>query len=264
MDFYEAEKELYHKGHGGMLHSRKVARNTWLERQRMHMITLRLYKTDIITWYDNNTAMLWAGGWQTALTKERINSFLSGWLLFTARHHPRADKHWWLVPLPRRENQTWVPFLDGITVHLRSGQVITPQRDIEQGLANREPGPTKREKVNAYMTFILDPDSMARLGRDWEVSETPVGKHYGQDALSQLASGHEWRVAQGAHALVQAKYLSIGALSIALRLDAAVRGELHRSPEQEAMQWAEILASGKEPPRFRSTVRRMLSYYMED
>jgi hypothetical protein len=55
--------------------TRKVAGNTFLSKQGDGIISLRLYNTDIIKYYFDNSITLNTGGHRTTLTKDRINDF---------------------------------------------------------------------------------------------------------------------------------------------------------------------------------------------
>lgn len=62
-----------------------VERNTRLFRRSDECIVLRLYSTDIITWYPTHMVIN-TGGWNTKTTKSRINQFLDGYYLFQKKH----------------------------------------------------------------------------------------------------------------------------------------------------------------------------------
>ena len=264
MDYFDADRELHHKGHGGRMQSRKVANNTWLERRGHGYIALRLHATNVAEFFDDGSVVLNSGGWRTMTTKDRINRFVGGWVLFSARHHRRAGSEWWLLPfepgraLWSRPAEEWVPFFEGIHLDQRDGTVRSSDEEIEWAWEQRQPEPTKRERINSYMSFMVDPDQLARFGQEWEVNEARVVDDYADRAIDMLLHGS---ASIGVEHLLQAKHLNVGVLTKALELDAAVRGEWDRSPAHEAIEWAEIMAEGKEPPRFRSTLRRLLSYY---
>lgn len=71
------DAELYNKGHGKIMDSRKVGNHTWLKRNGL-MIVVQLHDTAILTYHPDNRVTLNASHWTTVTTKDRMNAFL-GW-----------------------------------------------------------------------------------------------------------------------------------------------------------------------------------------
>lgn len=71
----------------------KYVKNTRIERKSPDSIAIHLWSTDIITLYADGRIVLNAGGWYTATTKTRINSFLDGWSI-------GSEKGQWTVSSP--------------------------------------------------------------------------------------------------------------------------------------------------------------------
>jgi len=57
----------------------KTDHNTWLEHRDDGAIAVRLYDTDIITFYQDGSIKLNTGGWWTNYTKKRMISFLDNY-----------------------------------------------------------------------------------------------------------------------------------------------------------------------------------------
>lgn len=81
IDYKKAEELV--KGRG----KRKIANNTYLE-QIDEVYVVRLYDTDIIKIYPDNTQVLFSGGFRTVTTKNRINEFS-----FTRVHQDKKVWH---------------------------------------------------------------------------------------------------------------------------------------------------------------------------
>lgn len=248
MDFHEADRQLHHKGHGGAMHRRRIQRNTYLVRKSDDEIALLLHHTYIARFFRDGSVILDSGGWRTMTTKDRLDH-VSGWVVFSGRHHARAESHWWLLPtrprwwLDRDKKEQWVPFFDGIHLHQHAGEVLSSDEELEWVMNERDPGPSKREKITDYITMLLDPEEAAsRLNS----TQSIINNGTPPQAIHR--------------AIVEGRHFGIDVLFKAIELDAAKRGELDREIEREALEWAEMLAEGKEPRRFRSTVRNFITY----
>jgi len=245
MDYREAEERLKHAGHGKEMPRRKLQNNTYLERLDVGTIGLLLHYTYIARFRDDGSVILDTGGWYTVTTKDRY-SWVSGWTVFSGRHHHRAETCWWLRPINYRTwadgKEGWVPFFDGIHVHQHTGAVLSSDQELEDEMAMRDPGPTKRQMVREYLTLFTDPDKMART------AEKAINR-------SMRPKG-SWL----AHSMLQDHYVDLGVVYEALKVDAARRGELDRPIEQEALTWLDLLSEGQEPPRVRSIIRDYITY----
>lgn len=85
---------------------RTIATATVVSR-RVGRAVVRYHATDVVVASTGGTVTLNSGGWRTATTKRRINSFLpAGWSLYQRRHE-------WFLRSPAGGE---VPFADGITL----------------------------------------------------------------------------------------------------------------------------------------------------
>lgn len=245
MDYQEAQERLKHKGHGHEMSRRKLQNNTYLERLGEGEIGLLLHNTYIARFMSDGSVILDTGGWRTVTTKDRF-SWVSQWRVFSAKQHRRAESHWWLSYRYYYINDMsqWVPFFDGVHVHQHTGEVLSADEEIEWELKERDPGPGLRDKVTEYLTLFTEPEKMAKVVESGPSTQGPAND------------------AQMAHAILEEQYVDLSVIYSALRVDAARRGELHRSPEKEALEWLDLLAEGKEPPRVRSIIRNFV-YYLE-
>ena len=58
--------------------SRKLGNNTWLERDRLDVLVVRLHGTYIVHFHKDGAVILHTGGYRTVTTKDRINQFIKG------------------------------------------------------------------------------------------------------------------------------------------------------------------------------------------
>jgi len=71
---YEELKQFIAKGRGYKIGSRTIKNNTEVIDRGDH-IAVRLHRTDVVKVYPDGTYQLYAGGWHTVTTKQRINEF---------------------------------------------------------------------------------------------------------------------------------------------------------------------------------------------
>ena len=110
--------------------TRKIAPNTWLERQgewpnNPDSIRVRLHNTYVVTFHYSGAVSLDSGGWRTVTTKERINNYLPDGVRLS------QERFVWYVQDMRKEFQPvgaahdsynpWhkryrVEFVDGLTI----------------------------------------------------------------------------------------------------------------------------------------------------
>lgn len=86
---------------------RKIDNNTYLE-QIDEVFVVRLYNTDIIKIYPDNTQVLFSGGYRTVTTKNRISNYS-----FT---RVNQDKHIWYL-------RNGTEFTEGVRVNA-NGEVV--------------------------------------------------------------------------------------------------------------------------------------------
>lgn len=254
MDYFGADRELHHKRWGTPLDSRKLENNTHLKRLSEHEIGLLLHNTYIARFFDDYSVILDTEGWRTRTTKDRLN-YVSDWHVFSGRHHRRAATSWWLRHKTYGWNQPvneWVPFFDGIHVHQRTGEVLSADEELERAIADREPGPSDHDLVNAYIGLFVEPDAMAAMAR----------RAVGRGAYN-VTGRDPFRTR---HAMLDSHYFGLDVLYEALRLDAAVRGEFDRALELEleALTWLDLMERGEQPPRVRQVLRRYLTHLKKE
>ena len=92
---------------GRCAQKRRVDNHTWLERRERNQIVLKLHQTDIITCAPHDVITVYAGGWQTATTKDRLNNYL-GKLGFGISQ----VKGVWYWCTPGNWNASPIPFTD--------------------------------------------------------------------------------------------------------------------------------------------------------
>uniref|UniRef100_A0A6M3LK84 Uncharacterized protein n=1 Tax=viral metagenome TaxID=1070528 RepID=A0A6M3LK84_9ZZZZ len=86
---------------------------------------IRLHRTDILVFKPNGDVVLNSGGWQTVVTKERMNGFLpKGWGIYQEKNVWYLSKgEYWSDP----DRKSWV-YQDGITI-LGTGGVSGASKD---------------------------------------------------------------------------------------------------------------------------------------
>lgn len=262
MDYMSADTQLHHRGHGGKMTSRKLENNTYLERLGLthghETIGLLLHRTYIAKFIADGSVILASGGWETMTTKDRLG-YVSGFTVFGRRLKGYSHSLWWVgrdgYNTPDDE---LLPFFDGIHLDQRTGALLSSDDEIEQVMEARRPALTKGQLVKNYLSFILDPDSMATFATEWEVAV---------DALPLMTDTATWlkeRPAYTAQRLLERRHFDMGVVMKAIELDIAVRGEHERSAHWEAMEWAQVMGEGKEPKHFRSIMRRLINFSLAD
>jgi hypothetical protein len=68
----------------------RLGNNTYLERDIMNNITVRLHSTDIVVFHKEGKTTLHTGGYRTVTTKERLNQFIKGRVY-------QKDHNWYYV-----------------------------------------------------------------------------------------------------------------------------------------------------------------------
>lgn len=59
----------------GDKHFRKLAHNTYIERDEDNVITITYHRTPIVKYFPSGTVEIKTNGWRTATTKRRLNLF---------------------------------------------------------------------------------------------------------------------------------------------------------------------------------------------
>lgn len=146
--YEKLDKELYHKGHGNVMESRKVGANTWLKRRPGNKIAVQLHNTDILTYHPDNRVIVNAATWYTMTTNQRMNAFL-GWGTITSYRNT-----WHIKVLIRLwdEGVYWdrkptfteaiIPFENGIAINARTHELVHSPNDflttLDDSLVMRE------------------------------------------------------------------------------------------------------------------------------
>jgi hypothetical protein len=79
MNYTEADQIL------GNLDSKKIHYQTYLIRHYNNTISIRLYATDIIVFHPDNSFQLYTNGWNTVLTRRRMNMYIPVGHVYTDR-----------------------------------------------------------------------------------------------------------------------------------------------------------------------------------
>lgn len=169
------DKELYHKGHGGLMESRKVGANTWLKRRDGNKIAVLLHNTDILTYYPDNRVIINAATWYTVTTHQRMNAFL-GWGTIT------SSRNEWAVKVLIRlwdESKYWqqkptfveaiVPFENGLAINARTHELVHSPNDylttVDDSLVMREVSDMSRG-LQLHARTLRDKAEEGNLTRD--------------------------------------------------------------------------------------------------
>lgn len=112
MNSYKSLLDYLSKGHNKDERPIKGKRATWVVRPNDHSVAIRYHHTDVITFYSDGTVKLYAGRWQSATTKARMNQHLP--------HHFQVyqkDGAWYLWNWETKEewnfHDNMVIYLDG-------------------------------------------------------------------------------------------------------------------------------------------------------
>ena len=147
--YEKLDKELYHKGHGNIMESRKVGANTWLKRRPGNLIAVQLHSTDILTYYPDNRVIINASSWYTVTTSQRMNAFL-GWGTITSYRNLWHVKV--LIRIWDEGQYDWdkkatfveaiIPFENGIAINSRTHELMHSPNDylttLDDSLVMRE------------------------------------------------------------------------------------------------------------------------------
>ena len=125
MDYQESNDLLT----GRCKQSRKMGNNTYLERRDDQSIAVKLHQTDVVTYYPNGDIKLNSGGYKTATTKERINTY--------------APVRLW------QENFAWF-MQDGLI--FQDGEIIKKSGKIVEALKHNK----KQDKLNKKIKQFTD------------------------------------------------------------------------------------------------------------
>ena len=95
---------------------RTIANNTKLVR-RGHDIAVRLHRTDVVTFHQDGTVTFDTGGWHTATTRDRLNTYAPGGIRFSIQKRE-------LMVILNRDFDSPVPFKDGMRYDPRRGRLV--------------------------------------------------------------------------------------------------------------------------------------------
>lgn len=147
--YEKLDKELYHKGHGAMMESRKVGANTWLKRRAGNNIAVKLHSTDILTYYPDNRVIVNAASWYTVTTSQRMNAFLGWGTIHSYRNNWAISV---LIRLWDEGKYEWnkkatfveatIPFENGVAINARTHELVHSPNDylttLDDSLVLRE------------------------------------------------------------------------------------------------------------------------------
>lgn len=140
MDFESADALLQGRNHS----SRKIGRNTYLQRRDSGDIAVKLHATDVVIYHPNGATTLSTGGWHTMTTRDRINTYAPrGVRMFTEK----------AVPYLSVSGKTY-RFFDGIRIGPR-GAVQNPMREPSIKKQDRANEQLNRD-IEAYIDGYID------------------------------------------------------------------------------------------------------------
>lgn len=179
MRYTEANRLLFHRGHGGRIESRKLANNTYLERRPddNDALAIRLHNTDVVTLHrpteDTELVTLDTGGWLTVTTKGRMHTYAPGIRI-------ESDRGVWQVAILDPDGDTIqvtpdsyprpfvvvYPYADGFTYDLTTGMATAPTMDLVYAVerANAK----DRDTLDAIRDFVkgfTEPHILAHVGQ---------------------------------------------------------------------------------------------------
>ena len=110
------------------MNSRRISTNVQLLRHLIHndTITVRLFQTDVLTFYPDERVALTAGAWRTVTTKKWMNEYLPG------RGIGSTYGHWHVSVKFRLKDQGWepqwvtadVPFVNRMTINTLTCELV--------------------------------------------------------------------------------------------------------------------------------------------
>ncbi len=173
--YEKLDKELYHRGHGAKMESRKVGANTWLKRRSGHNIAVQLHNTDILTYYPDNRVIINAASWYTVTTNQRMNAFL-GWGTITSYRstwHIKVLIRLWDDGAYWNQKPTFVeaivPFENGTAINARTHELVHSPNDylttIDDSLVMREVSDMSRG-LQLHARTLRDKAEEGNLTRD--------------------------------------------------------------------------------------------------
>ncbi len=174
--YEKLDKELYHKGHGALMESRKVGANTWLKRRPGDKIAVQLHNTDILTYHPDNRVIINAATWYTVTTSQRLNAFL-GWGTITSYrsiwHVKLLIRIWDEGEYDWNKKATFVeaiiPFENGIAINARTHELMHSPNDylttLDDSLVMREVSDMTRG-LQIHARTLRDKAEEGNLTRD--------------------------------------------------------------------------------------------------
>lgn len=129
--------------------SKKIGNNTWLEFHTASMpyVSVRLHRTNVVTFYADGRVMLNSGGWRTPTTKDRINQFISG----NVWSH---KSEWFVYEYNDKGERFAVKFYDGLVL---GGTYTTPEfKPTEQA---QQPDFRVQNEGSIFLLHVLSGDA---------------------------------------------------------------------------------------------------------
>lgn len=150
MDYKTANEKLQ----GRCRESRKLSNNTYLKRRGEGEIAVRLHSTDILTFYADGRIEVNTGGWNTVTTKDRINSHLSGWSVWSEKNEMFIG-HGWSNPVAAFEGNSVTIEADG---SVTGGVSVEQKRREIRDAINEARRPVNRARywINKARTVVRD------------------------------------------------------------------------------------------------------------
>ncbi len=205
--YEKLDKELYNKGHGAKMESRKVGANTWLKRRAGNNIAVQLHNTDILTYYPDNRVIINASSWYTVTTAQRMNAFLGWGTISSSRSqwHVKCLIRLWDVGRYWDKKPTFVeatiPFENGVAINARTHELVHSPNDfftaVDDSLVMREVSDMSRG-LQIHARTLQDKAEEGHLTRDdlrTAVRHLDAFQQEREDLLTRiksLESGMDW------------------------------------------------------------------------
>jgi len=134
------------RGKRKSIDDRPIDNNTRVIRRSHNSIAIKLWDTDIITFYDNGSIQLDTGGWKTVLTKERMNQYLPS----TIRVY--SEQYIWYIRFNKKqylfENGMYLTY-DRIITDSDGNPIAEHSKDVEKKKRSQ------LKKINEYIQLFL-------------------------------------------------------------------------------------------------------------
>lgn len=164
---YAGVESLLYRQDGLWIPGRKVDNNTYLERRDVG-IALRLHKTDILLWTENDLVRLDTGGWYTMTTRDRANAWLPS--THVGRSVSIVSKRgYWMV---RFADDEFADYHDGMVIDLKTrSEFSAPYDSAADREHNRQIDRSIERWLREAPSELKDPGLAFPSNSDYESQE---------------------------------------------------------------------------------------------